>query len=515
MHAMAESRESMAPTAWVRWVIPSVADLFFLALLGVLLLTPLSVKLLGDAGMGWHIRTGQLILATHAVPRVDPFSSSMAGKPWFAWEWLYDIGAGELESVAGLKGVVWLTAILIAGTFAWLFRLLVARGANLPAAVVITLLATCASTIHFLARPHVVSWLFTLAFFWILDAGQQDRTARRLWLLPLLTLLWVNLHAGFLQGFALIAIFWLASAWRWLSLRETRMEDVSAKLSSGKRSLALTMTGIACAVASLVNPYGWRLHQHIVSYLTDKFLMAHIEEFQSPNFHTVAPQCFLWLVLIAAAAMIWKARQMRLSDVLVALFSIYSGLYASRNLPAASILLALIAAPLLPNLRSDFFQRMAAIERRQRAWLWPIAAVLVTGFVVAHQGRLGGRQWIDAHFDPQRMPVAAVDFLEQQHIAGPIFCPDYWGGYVIYRVGPDLKVVIDDRHDFYGADFLKSYLHTMHAEPDWQQFLRTTDPAVLILPRNAALTTLLEHDTDWNAAYSDNVAVVFVLRRPQ
>jgi hypothetical protein len=97
---MADGSRSSAVTtpAWLRVVMPSVADVFFLALLGVLVLTPLSVRLLGDAGIGWHIRTGQQILAVHSVPRVDSFSSITAGKPWFAWEWLYDVVVGLLEA---------------------------------------------------------------------------------------------------------------------------------------------------------------------------------------------------------------------------------------------------------------------------------------------------------------------------------------------------------------------------------------------------------------------------------
>src|SRR5579871_4967345 len=122
----ADPKENTMP-AWARWVMPSASDLIFVAILMVLLLTPLAVKLLGDAGIGWHIRTGQQILATHAIPRTDPFSSTMGGKPWFAWEWLFDLVAGELDHVAGLNGVTWMTAVIIAGVFGWMFRLLIRR----------------------------------------------------------------------------------------------------------------------------------------------------------------------------------------------------------------------------------------------------------------------------------------------------------------------------------------------------------------------------------------------------
>ena len=118
----------------------------------------------------------------------------------------------------GLNGVVWLTAVVIAAVFAWMFRLLIARGTNLLVALVLVLLALSASTIHFLARPHVVSWLFTLAWFWILDcigAGLFQRARRHrerwLWALPLLMLVWVNVHGGFLVGFVLLGIFLVGS----------------------------------------------------------------------------------------------------------------------------------------------------------------------------------------------------------------------------------------------------------------------------------------------------------------
>src|SRR5580692_2897942 len=95
---------------WLRWVMPSIAELIFIGLLCTLVFTPLSIKLLGDAGIGWHIRNGQQILALHAIPRVDPFSFRLF-EPWFAWEWLYDVVVGKLEAWCGLNGVVWLTAV--------------------------------------------------------------------------------------------------------------------------------------------------------------------------------------------------------------------------------------------------------------------------------------------------------------------------------------------------------------------------------------------------------------------
>jgi len=513
------SSSAVETPAWARVAMPSAADLIFVALLGVLVFTPLSVRLLGDAGIGWHIRTGQRILATHAIPRVDSFSSTMAGKPWFAWEWLYDVIVGQVEATLGLNGVVWLTAVAIAAVFAWLFRLMISRGTNFLVAVVLVLLAVSASMIHFLARPHVVSWVFTLAWFWILDSSErdgfegEDGAGRRwLWALPLLMLVWVNLHGGFLVGFVLWGIFLLGAIWTWFSAREGRIEELLQKVAAGKRVRSLAWVGLLSLVASLVNPYGWKLHRHIYSYLSNRFLMDHIDEFQSPNFHGAAQKCFLALLLIAVAVVAVRGRQLRLSAGLTVLFAVYAGLYASRNIPVSSILLVMVVGPLLPSvgIGRGFFQRMSSVEGGLRGHAWPIIGIIVTLAIAANGGRAGSSWLMDAHFSPTRMPREAVNYLERNHVPGPMLSPDYWGGYLIYRLYPGARVVVDDRHDLYGAEFFKSYLKMMHGERGWEEFLDAHEASCVLLPRDDALATILAGTKGWRSIYVDDVAIAFV-----
>jgi hypothetical protein len=200
---------------------------------------------------------------------------------------------------------------VIAGVFAWLFRLLVARGADFLVAFGLMLLTTLASMIHFLARPHVVSWLLALAWFWILESAEKDGRLRRLWILPVLMVVWVNVHGGFLVGFVLLGIFWVGAAWEWWTTRADRMEDVMRRIGAGRRVRELTWVGVTSTAASLVNPYGWKLHEHVYGYLTNRFLMDHIEEFQSPNFHRVAEKCFAGMILITIMVMARKIPTLR------------------------------------------------------------------------------------------------------------------------------------------------------------------------------------------------------------
>jgi len=498
---------------------PSAADLIFVALLGALVFTPLSVRLLGDAGIGWHIRTGQLILATHAIPRVDSFSSTVAGRPWFAWEWLYDLVVGQLEATLGLNGVVWLTAIVIAAVFAWTFHLLIARGTNFFLALALVLLAMSASTIHFLTRPHVVSWLFTPVWFWILDSSERDffevqggKSRRWVWALPLLMLVWVNMHGGFLVGFVLLGIFLLGAAWSWFQTKEGRIEELLQKIAAGKRVRRLTWVGLLSVAASLVNPYGWKLYAHVSYYLSNGFLMDHIDEFQSPNFHGVAQRCFLVLLLISVVVLAARGRRLRVSEGLTVLFAVYAALYASRNIPVSSILLAMVVGPLVPALGLDrgFFQRMSAVEVGQRGHVWTILAIVVTFSIAANGGRAGSSLLMDAHFGPKRLPVEAVNYLEKFEVKGPILGPDYWGGYLIYRLYPKTRVVVDDRHDLYGEQFFKSYLKMVHGERGWEEFIETHETSCVLLPRDGAPANLLAATGGWKQVYSDDVAIIFV-----
>jgi len=503
---------------------PSVGDLVFVLLLLALTCGSLAKGLLGDAGIGWHIRTGELIRSAHSIPRVDVFSSTMQGKPWFAWEWLYDFVVGVVHGWAGLNGVVLLTAVVIALTFALVFRMMRARRADLPVAIGVLLVALAASTIHFLARPHVVSWLLAVIWFGLLERFEAEGNWRRLAWLPAMTLLWVNVHGGFLLGFALLGIYFVSAL---LSVWTARIGI--EKDSARSRAKILAVAGIACAVLTLANPYGYQLHVHIYRYLGDRFLMDHIDEFLSPNFHGLAQKCFAGLVLLALIAAAGARKRITLSHVLVILFAIYTGMYASRNIPTSSILLALIVAPQLSVLlremsgnhelgegwrsllaRFDSFStRMAGLNDGVAGHVWPAIALAGLLWVCAHQGRLGSAQWMNARFDDQRFPVRAVDVLASAQNDGAIFCPDRWGGYLIYRLYPKTLVAVDDRHDLYGAEFLKRYLKIVHGEPGWHLALRDLNAGWVLVAADSPLVSLLGDRPGWKVAYRDDTAVLF------
>jgi hypothetical protein len=165
--------------------------------------------------------------------------------------------------------------------------------------------------------------------------------------------------------------------------------------------------------------------------------------------------------------------------------------------------------PLRPSL-PDFLQRMQAVECSIRGHLWPIAAVVLACGIAANGGKLGSTQSMGTHFNDKRFPVKAVTYLQEKDIPGPVLTPDDWGGYLIYRLYPGRRMVIDDRHDFYGEDFLKSYLKMVHVEPGWGGFIRDHDVRCIVVPKDSALGSILAETSGWRAVYHDEVAIVFV-----
>ena len=517
---------------WFRALMPSIADVIFLLLLLALTYGGLQQRLLGDAGTGWHIRAGQQMLATHAIPRQDSFSYTMPGHPWFAWEWLYDLAAGIIYSRMGLNGVVFLSALLIAGTFAGLFRKAVARNRYPLIAAVLVVLAIFASSIHFLARPHLFTWAFTLIFWDLLEsaiAPGSARTLRRLYWLPALMLLWVNLHGGFLVGLALVGLYFLGALWETLAGHEPSGR-ATAKIAARR----LGMVGLLSGVATFLNPYGYGLWLHIHAYLGSRFYMNNIQEFLSPNFHGAAEKFFAALLLLSLLGLAVNRSHLRASHLLVILFSVYFGLYAARNIPIASILLVLSVTPLLagaveragsaeelaPRARNlflrwkNFAARMASTELGLRGHLLPLAAVVITFVVCLQGGRLGARPLVRAHFDGKRFPVAAADFLAARGIRSQVFNPDYWGGYLIYRLGPGYKVFMDDRHDFYGEPFVRDYIKLKDIQPGWQEVLDKQKVNWVLIPPEWTLSNALKELPQWRVLYDDHRAILFARVKP-
>jgi hypothetical protein len=157
----------------------------------------------------------------------------------------------------------------------------------------------------------------------------------------------------------------------------------------------------------------------------------------------------------------------------------------------------------------EFADRIDSLDGRLAGHIWPLAAVVLGLSICAHHGRLGKTTIMSASFDARRFPVGAVDFISAHPLRAPVFSLDSWGGYLIYRLYPQTQVVVDDRHDLYGSEFMKKYLGTIRLIPEWNDLLEQQDVRWVLMPRQSALANMLRGLPGWKLVYGDETAELF------
>lgn len=491
---------------WVRWLVPSLADFFLLALFVWLFVARVDGwhNLLADGDIGWHIRTGDYILQQHSVPQADLFSFSKPNAPWFAWEWLADVIFAGLHSLAGLKGVVLVTAAVIVLWIALLLRQALWHGANVWAAAAIALVGTGAGSIHFLARPHVFSLVFTSLTVWLIDRDRKHRDAWT-WLLVPLAVLWVNLHGGFVLQIGLLGLTAVGAA----------MEARAGLCPWSHVSRFGLLTGV-CGAVTLINPYGIHLHGHIVDYLRSDWIRSVVQEFQAPDFRSENQFQFELLLIAGLISVGFLISRRRFVHALWIVVFAHLSLIAARNIP----IYVAVCAPLLAQVATDRWQFLAERARRGSSIriLYEMGVELVpmfrrnslACFAVVLVAVLWGN-WIQwpTDFPQSRFPVKLIQRHKAEIACARVLTVDQWADYLIYRFYPDQKVLIDGRSDFYGPELGTDYLHVMRADYKWISTVQRYGIDTILIPVDWPVVTLLKADPSWRVVADDGSAILF------
>ena len=244
--------------------------------------------------------------------------------------------------------------------------------------------------------------------------------------------------------------------------------------------------------------------------------MDHVQEFLSPNFHDPLP--FKYLLFLTIVVIAVSRERLNFIEMALILFFTNMALFAVRYVT----LFALISAPIITR-RADcfidessagllnFLKRRSAgitsVDASSRGYFWPVAGILAVAFLV-----MGGR--LVYTFDSKIKPVAAVEFLKKEPIAGNMFDNDEFGDYIVYAAWPQYKVFIDGRLDMYGGEQLKDYFKVAGFEAGWEKVLEKYGITWIIFDANSTLSRFLVKDANWRLIYSDKVANIFVKNIP-
>jgi hypothetical protein len=492
-----------------RWLAPTLLDCVLISLLvWQFAAGGRWITLLADGDTGWHIRTGEYILDERQWPRQDLFSFSKPGDPWFAWEWLADVAFAVTFRAAGLSGLAVLAALAIVLAALILFRRMLRLGANTFIAMIVLMLALGAASIHFLARPHVFT-LLAWSLSWSLIERDRAQPGRTVWWLVPLTLVWVNVHGGFVALLASLGLWTVALAVEcWL--------EGARRLPDFRPALRYASLVATCAAVSLVNPYGWRLHAHIAAYLRSEWIRRVVDEFQSPKFrseYSLYFELLLFAALMAAPAFL---KRRRLAEPALALFWGHAALVSARHVP----LFVLLAGPWVAAEASLLWRRWAS-----RAGPRSVPAILDS---VSEDLRAGF-----ARLSPWAAVGIAVVLLATPHesVAAGLPGPEVSGRDCLApcrlaprdprvhlgSVGrlPDLSLLSSPEglfrrsQRFYGSRLGDEYLKIVQGKTGWRESLDRWGFHYALIPEEWPLAGLLGCSGEWELVERKGPAVLY------
>ncbi len=450
----------------------------------------LAARNVTDPDIWWHLETGQYIVEHKSVPHTDPFSYTRAGERWVAHEWLTDLLLYELDVTAGFGGMIVVFAVILCAAF---FLLYLRCGSDPYIAGVAMHYSAWATEPVWGVRPQVLSLLLTS--LWLLILERSERNPKLLWWTLPLTLLWVNLHAGFALGLALSALFLAGELIERVLGRST---GSTARLRFAALVLLLDLLIVP------LNPNGLRMFTYPVETLWSAAMQNFIAEWASPNFHHAEYWPFLLIVLCTFAVLIWSRLPVRPRDLLLLLVSLYAGLSSIRMMP----LFVLIAVPVICQRVGDWPTNSSQPLRPT-----PVSALLLNAAIILaialfagiHTAQVIERQ---PQAELEHFPARATAFLHLHPPAGPIFNHYDWGGYLIWKLYPSTRVFIDGRADVYGQELLDQFAHTYQFKGPWQQTLEEWRIETVLVPASSALATGLRSSPGWTVAYEDSQAVI-------
>ena len=409
-------------------------------------LAGLHTAAVGDLDLWWHLRSGEWIMQHHAFPRTDVFSIFGAGRPWAAYSWLFEVIVFQLFHHLGLLGVMaYVAAVLLAITVAC-HHLVRRLQRDVSASILLTFAATFSCGHLYTPRPWLLSILFFVLALDVLMHARRTGKRRELAWLPVIFLLWANVHIQFLDGLLLLALGWVESlVARWHRGVSTRLDLWSATL------VALTSLG-----ATLCNPYGWHLYRVAFDLTTQAGVMNKIQELQALPFRDATDWCVLALAMGAVAVLARSGRLLFFETALLAI-AVFLAFRSQRDVWIVAIASVAILAS-----RGQLGEEPAPVPP---VWLTPFAAVMAT---VILAGYVSLQRYNNDHLATklaETAPIRALAFVNARGYRGPVFNDFGWGGYLIWSLRQ--PVSIDGRAAFYGDQRIDRSIATWNGKPDW------------------------------------------------
>jgi len=487
-----------------RAAFPTRSQVGALITLGAVFLIALAPRL--DTDLWWHLQDGMYVATRHAVATRDYLSFTFSGRPWTDHEWLSDLLLYACYRAGGLWGTIVAFAVVICSTFALVYVRMVRGGAH-PLFCLFVLLAACvSSSATWGARPQMLTLLFLAVFALVLDLWIQSRDRKLVFLFPALSVLWTNLHGGWVLGLALLVLTFIGELVNRASGHAEAPDARELRWLAG--TIGLTV------FAAAINPAGLREVVYPLVWLAPTAYSNMLTEWVSSDFHQPVVMVFEVLLLAFVATFFILRPRLNWTHLLTFLAFTYLALGQSRNVAVWSVLMSPVLAVYLQKAlpapspaRQKSSRRLSPRSERSIN----VALLLVTSALYAVEAlhfispaalRMGERG---------QYPAAATAYMAAHHLPSRTFASYAWGGYVLWKLYPRYRDFIDGRaNTLFDTALLNDYVAAADAAPGWQDVLSRWKVGTVLIEPASALSAALSEDRGWKRAYGDTTAVVYV-----
>lgn len=480
--------------------VPSLYVVAVFALLSVIFIIALFPR--GDSDFWWHLKVGQYIAIHHVVPSKDFMSYTFFGRHWIDHEWLAELMLFGLYKLGGLWLQIVVYAAVICATFGLVYLRILQLGANRILALFVVTGAFFASTASLGVRIQMLSLFFLALYALLLDRYRQSRDVRYLIALPILMLLWANLHGEFVLGIVLAGITMVGEILNHVTHQEDALDRDDLK--------ALAIAFVATVAVTIVNPNGIRQLLYPLAFIRPNAYTNAIQESASPNFHMAVMMVFEALVLLLVVAMFVRRPRMNWTQLLLIIAFTHLALDQARAVPIWCVLIVPFVAL--------YLEGVTVRQRRRdvRGALVPILNIALLVAVLLFDGVLASRNINStalAASQRRAFPVGATAYLKTHNLPPHVFCTYSWGGYVLWNLFPRYRDFMDSRADtLFNDQMLRAYVAIYGAEPGWQALLARYQVNDVLVEPSAPIVQVLALAPGWQRVYHDSYSVLYTRR---
>lgn len=477
--------------------------------------------------LGWQLATGRWIAHHHSIPSTDVFSYTAQGQPW-----IYPAGSGLIFYGAFLLGgyplLTWLGAVACVGTVALLLR----RGSEVSAAIVILAVPLIA------ARTSPRADMFTVVLFaaFLTVLWEQWETGRgKLWILPVLMAAWVNLHLGFVAGIALLLVY--------LGAELLRMMFAESRPLAAQRLRTVWPWLVATVLATLVNPWGWTLYKALVRQ--EGLMGLHSERITEwvsmPMTRTALLKAFLFrqpdgafyaLLLVAIVAAVIAAVRKQFPVAIFIAGAAWLGAHHLRFQALFACILVVVGGSILASALAALREHIPD-KKLCSILVFGAAALFMLLMAIRSADLITNRYYFGSSGERRSFgtglswwfPEKAAAFIEREKIPGRIFNSYDEGGFLVWRLGEQYQDWIDGRAVPFGQEIFARETQLMQSPPDSAEWQREADRFHI----STILVSLARYDglenfpvlrqfcasQDWRPVYLDEISAVFVRNLPE